>query len=199
MTGVRHCTAYLRTSTHKSQSRARIHTTHVLYTNVSNHFRMTSHSTGKLLGCMNTVKHKPGLQLQYLLQGGSYRNTKLHEITMIGAMPAVAVRHERRRQEKKVVCVNNLNTGDREGTSNTTGNRRPSLLTLQSPHSQTGTPITSPPYVQNSLPDIYVCSKGIKIKKKLHEIEPFRSIRAGQQRYSFSRYLQIPFECPFCT
>ncbi|KAF0760929.1 Uncharacterized protein FWK35_00014553 [Aphis craccivora] len=28
-------------------------------------------------GCMNTVKHKPGLQLQYLLQGGSYRNTKL--------------------------------------------------------------------------------------------------------------------------
>ncbi|XP_026820565.1 uncharacterized protein LOC113559149 [Rhopalosiphum maidis] len=108
---------------------------------------------------MNTVKHKPGLQLQYLLQGGSYRNTKLHEITMIGAMPAVAVRHERRRQEKKVVCVNNLNTGDREGSSNTTGNRRPSLLTLQSPHSQTGTPITSPPYIQNSLPDIYVCSK----------------------------------------
>jgi len=81
------------------------------------------------------------------------------EITMIGAMPAVAVRHERRRQEKKVVCVNNLNTGDREGTSNTTGNRRPSLLTLQSPHSQTGTPITSPPYIQNTLPDIYVCSK----------------------------------------
>jgi len=81
------------------------------------------------------------------------------EITMIGAMPAVAVRHERRRQEKKVVCANNLNTGDREGTSNTTGNRRPSLLTLQSPHSQTDTPITSPPYVQNSLPDIYVCSK----------------------------------------
>lgn len=84
---------------------------------------------------------------------------------MIGAMPAVAVRHERRRQEKKVVCVNNLNTGDREGgggtssSSNTTGNRRPSLLTLQSPHSQSGTPITSPPYVQNSLPDIYVCSK----------------------------------------
>lgn len=81
------------------------------------------------------------------------------EITMIGAMPAVAVRHERRRQEKKVVCVNNLNIGDREGTSNTTGNRRPSLLTLQSPHSQTGTPITSPPYAQNTLPDIYVCSK----------------------------------------
>ncbi|CAI6347324.1 unnamed protein product [Macrosiphum euphorbiae] len=105
---------------------------------------------------------------------------------MIGAMPAVAVRHERRRQEKKVVCVNNLNTGDREGTSNTTGNRRPSLLTLQSPHSQTGTPITSPPYIQNTLPDIYVCSKGI-LKKKLHEIEPFRSIRAGQQR------------CPCCT
>lgn len=78
---------------------------------------------------------------------------------MIGAMPAVAVRHERRRQEKKVVCVNNLNIGEREGTSNTTGNRRPSLLTLQSPHSQTGTPITSPPFVQNSLPDIYVCSK----------------------------------------
>lgn len=78
---------------------------------------------------------------------------------MIGAMPAVAVRHERRRQEKKVVCVNNLNIGDREGTSNTTGNRRPSLLTLQSPHSQTGTPITSPPYAQNTLPDIYVCSK----------------------------------------
>lgn len=78
---------------------------------------------------------------------------------MIGAMPAVAVRHERRRQEKKVVYVNNPNIGDREGTSNTTGNRRPSLLTLQSPHSQTGTPITSPPYVQNSLPDIYVCSK----------------------------------------
>jgi len=74
-------------------------------------------------------------------------------------MPAVAVRHERRRQEKKVVCVNNLNIGDREGTSNTTGNRRPSLLTLQSPHSQPDTPITSPPYVQNSLPDIYVCSK----------------------------------------
>ncbi|XP_050431812.1 uncharacterized protein LOC126840235 isoform X2 [Adelges cooleyi] len=109
---------------------------------------------------MHTVKHKPGLQLQYLLQGGSYRNTKLHEITMIGAMPAVAVRHERRRQEKKVVSVNNLNAGDRESTSNTTtGNRRPSLLTLQSPHSQTGTPITSPPYVQNTLPDIYVCSK----------------------------------------
>lgn len=81
------------------------------------------------------------------------------EITMIGAMPAVAVRHERRRQEKKVVCVNNQNIGDREGTSNTTGNRRPSLLTLQSPHSQADTPITSPPYVQNSLPDIYVCSK----------------------------------------
>lgn len=74
-------------------------------------------------------------------------------------MPAVAVRHERRRQEKKVVCVNNLNTGDREGTSNTTGNRRPSLLTLQSPHSQTDTPIISPPYIQNTLPDIYVCSK----------------------------------------
>jgi len=74
-------------------------------------------------------------------------------------MPAVAVRHERRRQEKKVVCVNNLNIGDREGTSNTTGNRRPSLLTLQSPHSQPDTPITSPPYAQNSLPDIYVCSK----------------------------------------
>lgn len=78
---------------------------------------------------------------------------------MIGAMPAVAVRHERRRQEKKGVSGNNLNIGDREGTSNTTGNRRPSLLTLQSPHSQTGTPITSPPYMQNSLPDIYVCSK----------------------------------------
>lgn len=31
------------------------------------------------LGCMNTVKHKPGLQLQYLLQGGSYRNTKLRK------------------------------------------------------------------------------------------------------------------------
>lgn len=77
-------------------------------------------------------------------------------------MPAVAVRHERRRQEKKVVCVNNLNSGEREGTSNTTGNRRPSLLTLQSPHSQTGTPITSPPYIQNSLPDIYVCSKGVR-------------------------------------
>jgi len=30
-------------------------------------------------GCMNTVKHKPGLQLQYLLQGGSYRNTKLRK------------------------------------------------------------------------------------------------------------------------
>lgn len=77
---------------------------------------------------------------------------------MIGAMPAVAVRHERRRQEKKV-CVNSM--GDRESTSNTTGNRRPSLLTLQSPHSQIGTPITSPPYVQNTLPDIYVCSKVI--------------------------------------
>ncbi|XP_050538015.1 uncharacterized protein LOC126903684 [Daktulosphaira vitifoliae] len=106
---------------------------------------------------MNTIKHKPGLQLQYLLQGGSYRNTKLHEITMIGAMPAVAVRHERRRQEKKVICVNSV--GDRESSLNTTGNRRPSLLTLQSPHSQIGTPITSPPYVQNTLPDIYVCSK----------------------------------------
>lgn len=31
------------------------------------------------VGCMNTVKHKPGLQLQYLLQGGSYRNTKLRK------------------------------------------------------------------------------------------------------------------------
>ncbi|KAL4131657.1 hypothetical protein QTP88_008936 [Uroleucon formosanum] len=36
------------------------------------HFRKRSR-------CMNTVKHKPGLQLQYLLQGGSYRNTKLHK------------------------------------------------------------------------------------------------------------------------
>lgn len=31
------------------------------------------------VGCMNTVKHKPGLQLQYLLQGGSYRKTKLRK------------------------------------------------------------------------------------------------------------------------
>lgn len=94
------------------------------------------------------------LNLQIYLISRFIKNTD--EITMIGAMPAVAVRHERRRQEKKVISVN---SGDREGTSNTTGNRRPSLLTLQSPHSQADTPITSPPYIQNSLPDIYVCSK----------------------------------------
>lgn len=99
------------------------------------------------------------------------------EITMIGAMPAVAVRHERRRQEKKVVCANNLNAGDREGTSNTTGNRRPSLLTLQSPHSQTDTPITSPPYIQNTLPDIYVCSK---VSPQLLASPPPPPTRKGQ-------------------
>lgn len=47
------------------------------YTNV---LRLLTNSVSfSDLGCMNTVKHKPGLQLQYLLQGGSYRNTKLRK------------------------------------------------------------------------------------------------------------------------
>ena len=52
------------------------------------------------------------------------------EINMIGAMPAVAVRHERRRQEKR--------------------NKRPSLLYLQSTQSRS----TSPSPVQSS-PGLY--------------------------------------------
>ncbi|KAG8252791.1 hypothetical protein J6590_048290 [Homalodisca vitripennis] len=63
--------------------------------------------------------------------------------TMIGAMPAVAVRHERRRQEKR--------------------NKRPSLLYLQSPPSRSPTPspLQSPPSVPCSQPppEVYVCGK----------------------------------------
>ncbi|KAF6199251.1 hypothetical protein GE061_007276 [Apolygus lucorum] len=60
---------------------------------------------------------------------------------MIGAMPAVAVRHERRRQEKR--------------------NKRPSLLYLQSPHSRSATPspLQSPPASHQFPPEIYVCGK----------------------------------------
>ncbi|XP_054281574.1 uncharacterized protein LOC128999208 [Macrosteles quadrilineatus] len=62
---------------------------------------------------------------------------------MIGAMPAVAVRHERRRQEKRT--------------------KRPSLLYLQSPPSRSPTPspLQSPPSVPCSEPppEIYVCGK----------------------------------------
>lgn len=62
---------------------------------------------------------------------------------MIGAMPAVAVRHERRRQEKRT--------------------KRPSLLYLQSPPSRSPTPspLQSPPSVPCSQPppEVYVCGK----------------------------------------
>ncbi|XP_065220462.1 uncharacterized protein LOC135845651 isoform X2 [Planococcus citri] len=76
-------------------------------------------------------KRQPGLQLEFILQGGSLRNTQTtDEINMIGAMPAVAVRHERRRQEKR--------------------NKRPSLLYLQSTQSRS----TSPSPVQSS-PGLY--------------------------------------------
>ncbi|XP_066908652.1 uncharacterized protein [Halyomorpha halys] len=63
------------------------------------------------------------------------------EAAMIGAMPAVAVRHERRRQEKRT--------------------KRPSLLYLQSPHSRSATPspLQSPPASHQFPPEIYVCGK----------------------------------------
>ncbi|XP_073998396.1 uncharacterized protein isoform X2 [Rhodnius prolixus] len=65
----------------------------------------------------------------------------LDEAAMIGAMPAVAVRHERRRQEKR--------------------NKRPSLLYLQSPHSRSATPspLQSPPASHHFPPELYVCGK----------------------------------------
>lgn len=66
---------------------------------------------------------------------------------MIGAMPAVAVRHERRRQEKRM--------------------KRPSLLYLQSPpsHSQSPSPLQSPPSATCSQPqpEVYVCGKVISL------------------------------------
>lgn len=64
------------------------------------------------------------------------------EINMIGAMPAVAVRHERRRQEKR--------------------HKRPSLLYLQSNRSRSSSPspVQSPPTPYSSpQPEIYILGK----------------------------------------
>ncbi|XP_075231440.1 uncharacterized protein LOC142330201 [Lycorma delicatula] len=91
------------------------------------------------------LQRRPGAILQLLLAGGSYKDRKFKtgELDMIGAMPAVAVRHERRRQEKRT--------------------KRPSLLYLQSPPSRSPTPspLQSPPSVTCSQPppEVYVCGK----------------------------------------
>ncbi|XP_039299838.1 uncharacterized protein LOC111050180 [Nilaparvata lugens] len=96
------------------------------------------------------LQRRPGVILQLLLAGGSYKDRKFKsgELSMIGAMPAVAVRHERRRQEKRT--------------------KRPSLLYLQSPPSRSPTPspLQSPPALsghcaggQGPPPEVYVCGK----------------------------------------
>lgn len=91
---------------------------------------------------------------------------------MIGAMPAVAVRHERRRQEKR--------------------SKRPSLLYLQSTQSRS----TSPSPVQSSpglysTPQLEIYILG-KVSDKLLSISRFKKLEKYHSTYLFFRY-------PFCT
>ncbi|XP_069690981.1 uncharacterized protein [Periplaneta americana] len=90
-----------------------------------------------------------GLILQVLLSGGTYRHT--FGVTMIGAMPAVAVRHERRKQEKRTKRPSQLYLGGY-------GLKHPSPPSRGS--SPTPSPLQSPP-TQNEDPpqEFYVCGK----------------------------------------
>lgn len=74
------------------------------------------------------------------------------EINMIGAMPAVAVRHERRRQEKRA--------------------KRPSLLYLQSTQSRSTSPSpvqSSPVLYSTPQLEIYILGKVKYIREQLFE------------------------------
>lgn len=93
------------------------------------------------------LQRKSGAVLELLLAGGSYRSTL--GLTMIGAMPAVAVRHERRKQDRR--------------------KKRPSQLGIASPPADSvdsvglglgsPEPLQSPPHHQQGREEYYVCGK----------------------------------------